>query len=383
MKNNNLGIYIHMPFCSSKCFYCDFYSCTNCNEKTVEEYIDALCKEIIANIEILSESTIDTIYIGGGTPTAIDANYIYKILYLLKNCSNISNDAEITIEVNPETLTEQKLKTYISAGVNRVSMGLQSIHEDILKKIGRHSKVEDFENAYKLLVQNGIDNISTDIIIGLPGDNISGFNDTVKYILSKNNIKHISAYSLEVHEDTKLKFLLDNDFLSLPDEDTERDMKHSLDSNLELAGFKRYEISNYAKVGYESKHNLKYWNCCNYLGLGASSASYIKNTRYTNISDIYKYISCINEGKNIKLDIEELDKLGKIKEYIILQLRLAKGIDRHEFKLIFGQDIYDIYSSEINECIDLELLSESLDKKRIYLTDKGEDLANVVWEKFI
>ena len=383
MKNNNLGIYIHIPFCNSKCFYCDFYSCAASNEKKVEKYIDALCQEIIANVEILSESVIDTIYIGGGTPTVIDAQHIYKILYLLKNCSNVTADAEITIEVNPETLTEQKLKTYIACGVNRVSMGLQTIHEDILKNIGRHSTLENFQNAYNMLVSNGIDNISTDIIMGLPGDNISRFNDTIKYILSLDKIKHISAYSLEVHENTKLKFLLDNDFLQLPDEDIERQMKHDLDEKMERAGFKRYEISNYAKDGYESYHNLKYWNCCNYLGLGTSSASYIKNTRYTNVSDIDQYISCINEGKNIKTEIEELDKLDKIKEYIILQLRLAKGIDTHEFKIIFGQDIYDIYFSEINECIALGLLTENANKTRIYLTDKGEDLANIVWGKFI
>lgn len=201
--------------------------------------------------------------------------------------------------------------------------------------------------------------------------------------MALDKIKHISAYSLEVHEGTQLKFLLDNNFLSLPDEDTEREMKHRLDSSLDLAGFNRYEISNYAKAGFESKHNLRYWNCLNYLGLGAASSSYIRSTRYTNIADIDKYIEFVNEGKNIKTEVEELDKLGKIKEYIILQLRLASGIDKRKFKTNFGQDIEDIYAKEISECINLGLLREDENNTRIYLTDKGEDLANIVWEKFI
>lgn len=233
------------------------------------------------------------------------------------------------------------------------------------------------------LLNTGIENISTDIIIGLPEDTFEGFTDTVKYILSLDKIKHISAYSLEVHDDTKLKFLLDNNFLLLPDEDLEREMKHSLDKALNLAGFKRYEISNYARANYESKHNLRYWNCSNYLGLGTSSSSYIGNTRYTNIADIDKYIEYVNSGQNIKTEIEELDKLGKIKEYIILQLRLSNGIDKHKFKALFGSNIEDMYLKEITECISLGLLTENEDKSRIYLTDKGEDLANIVWEKFI
>lgn len=233
------------------------------------------------------------------------------------------------------------------------------------------------------LLNTGIENISTDIIIGLPEDTFEGFTDTVKYILSLDKIKHISAYSLEVHDDTKLKFLLDNNFLSLPDEDLERDMKHSLDKSLSLAGFKRYEISNYARTNYESKHNLRYWNCLNYLGLGASASSYIGNARYTNIADIDKYIEYVNSGQNIKTEIEELDKLGKIKEYIILQLRLANGIDKRKFKVLFDSNIEDMYLKEITECMSLGLLTENEDKSRIYLTDKGEDLANIVWEKFI
>lgn len=151
MKNNSLGIYIHIPFCGGKCFYCDFYSCTSNNDKKVQEYIDALAQEIIANVEILSESMVDTIYIGGGTPSLINPEYIYKILQLIRSCSNVSENAEITIEINPETLTEEKLQVYIDAGINRVSMGLQSIHENILKKIGRHSSLENFKNAYNML----------------------------------------------------------------------------------------------------------------------------------------------------------------------------------------------------------------------------------------
>lgn len=153
MKNNNLGIYIHIPFCKSKCFYCSFYSCKDCLEDKIQEYMDAIAQEIVANVEILSENTIDTIYIGGGTPSVINPKYIYQILQLIKSCSNVAENAEITIEINPETLTEEKLKVYLDAGINRVSMGLQSIHENILKKIGRNSFLEDFKNAYNMLIK--------------------------------------------------------------------------------------------------------------------------------------------------------------------------------------------------------------------------------------
>lgn len=372
-----LGTYIHIPFCASKCFYCDFYSCVG--KTNVEEYIDAITYEITSEAELLAERGINTIYIGGGTPSAIDSKYIVKLLELLKLFA--TEEAEITIEVNPESVTEQKLKDYFNAGVNRISIGLQSANDGTLKKIGRIASLEDFEKAYHTAVKVGFKNISCDVMIGLPDETLDMFENTVDYILGLKHITHISAYSLELHENTKLDFLLNNNFVALPDEMLEREMKYMLDRKLEDSGFARYEISNYSKFGFESKHNLKYWNQEEYLGFGAAAASFVNSIRYTNIQDIDKYIANIQKGISAKQDIEEMDKLGHIKEYIILRLRLKQGINLTEFKMKFKQDIYELYNENIARLINKGLLQKVGDN--LSLTYKGEDLANIVWQEFI
>ena len=373
----NLGIYIHIPFCKSKCFYCDFYSCTNYTN--VESYINAVCEEILSETELLGQANIDTIYIGGGTPSLIDEKHIVKLLDLLKLFC--IEEPEITIEVNPESVTKQKLQTYYEAGINRLSIGLQSANDNTLKKIGRIATIKDFEKAYNLAVEIGFKNISCDVIIGLPDENIDMFNKTVDYVLSFKNITHISAYSLELHENTKLDFLVNNNFLSLPDDELERDMKYLLDNKLEQAGFVRYEISNYAKPGFESKHNLKYWNQEQYLGFGAAASSFISSRRSTNISDIDKYIENIQKGISTNELVEEMDKLDLIKEYIILRLRLAKGIDSDLFRNKFKMDLNELFGDKIKILIEKGLLYKKDNK--IMLTYKGEDLANQVWQEFI
>ena len=372
-----LGVYIHIPFCASKCFYCDFYSCINKNN--VEEYIDAVITEIMSEAELLATRGINSIYIGGGTPSVIDAKYIVKLLDVLKLFC--SEDVEITIEINPESTTKEKLQQYFNAGVNRISIGLQSANDMTLKKIGRIATLNDFEKAYGAAVSVGFKNISCDVIIGLPDETLYMFENTVDYILGLRNITHISAYSLEVHENTKLDFLVNNDFVTLPSEDTEREMKYLLDRKIEESEFSRYEISNYAKSGFESKHNLKYWNQNEYLGFGAAASSFVNSIRYTNICDIDKYIENINTGVSNKQDIEEMDKLGLIKEYIILKLRLKQGINLTEFKTKFKQDIYELYKDTIDKLIAQKLIEKSGDNIR--LTYKGEDLANVVWQEFV
>jgi len=372
-----LGAYIHIPFCAFKCFYCDFYSCVN--KTNVDEYIDAVIKEIMSEAELLSVRGLNTIYIGGGTPSVIDSKYIVKILDVLKLFA--SDDVEITIEVNPESVTEQKLQDYFNAGVNRISIGLQSVNDTTLKKIGRIATIKEFEKAYNNVVKAGFRNISCDVIIGLPDETLDMFEKTVDYVLGLEHITHISAYSLEVHENTKLDFLVNNNFVTLPDENIEREMKYMLDRKLEEAGFNRYEISNYAKPHFESKHNLKYWNQEQYLGFGAAASSFVNSIRYTNIQNIDNYIQNIANGTSNKQDIEEMDKLGLIKEYIILRLRLKEGINLTEFKAKFKQDIYELYKENIGKLINEGLLQKVEDN--LVLTYKGEDLANIVWQEFI
>ncbi len=375
----DLGIYIHIPFCKSKCFYCDFYSKPECTSSNIEEYIDTICMELLANSELLQERNITTVYFGGGTPSLIDAKYITKILDLIRLFNN--SIEEITIEANPESLTKEKLTEYLEAGVNRLSLGLQSANNSTLKKIGRIATKEMFEKAYMDAVEAGFSNISTDVIIGLPDETLEDFKKTVEYVLSLDKIKHISAYSLEVHDGTKLDFLLNSGFLTLPDENTEREMKYMLDNMLKEHKFVRYEISNYAKPKYESKHNTAYWEQQEYLGLGAAAASFVNSTRYTNIPDMDKYIEYMKQGISVKQDIEEMDLLDTMKEYIILKLRLTEGLNFNEFKLKFKKDVLGLYKVQIDKLVEEGLLEK--DDKGIRLTYKGEDLANIVWQEFI
>lgn len=374
-----IGVYVHIPFCTSKCFYCDFCS-IKYDEEKIQKYISALKEEILANAELLSNYKITSIYFGGGTPSLINEEYITQLLDIFK-MFNIDINAEITIEINPKTVDEKKLNKYLCIGINRVSIGLQTIHNSTLKAIGRASTLEDFNNTYQLINKVGFKNISLDLIIGLPNETINMFNDTLKYISTLENLNHISCYSLEVHENTKLSFLLNEGYLKLPSDDEEREMKHKLDKFLEELGFNRYEISNYARPGFKSKHNLKYWTGVPYLGFGSSASSYIHKTRYTNENDIDKYIENINKRIDVRKDIEELTELGEIKEYIILHLRLKEGINIIEFKSTFKRDIFDLYKQEIEKLINNGLLKSTNDI--ICLTDKGEDLANIVWQEFI
>ncbi len=289
--NNEIGIYIDIPFCLSKCFYCDFSSYSN-KEDMIEQYVYALCEEIIRNAEILSQYKITTIYIGGGTPSYIDEKYIKQILDTIMMFTDSNYLQEVTIELNPNSITRQKLETYKKCGVNRLSIGLQSTHDNILKKIGRAHKFEDFKNALDLANDVGFNNISLDLIYPLPDLGLEEFKSSVDYAVSlKNkNIKHISIYNLEIHENTKLKFIIDEGYVSLVDEDVEYEMYNYLKTTFENNGYNRYEISNYALPGFESKHNLKYWNQEQYLGFGVASASFFGGVRYTNVKSIEEYI---------------------------------------------------------------------------------------------
>ena len=376
---NTLGIYIHIPFCKSKCFYCDFYSSCDNNKDIISQYIDAVCKEILSNAELFYEKKIETIYIGGGTPSVLEIEELKKFLDVLK-LFNIS-PMEVTVEINPENTTKEKLQAYFDMGINRLSIGLQSANNDTLKKIGRLATKEDFLRVYNDAVEVGFKNISCDVIIGLPDETLEDFKNTINFVLGLKHITHISSYSLEVHENTKLDFLINNGFVTLPDEETEREMKHFLDSKLKEAGFERYEISNYAKPGFESKHNLKYWNQEEYLGFGAAAASFLNSTRYSNIKDTKKYIENILTGTSNKEEIEEMDKLDLIKEYVILRLRLKDGVNFDTFKSKFKMDIFSLFKDIIEKLVLDGLLVKTDD--RIYLTDKGEDLANIVWQEFI
>ena len=382
----DIGIYIHIPFCKKKCFYCDFVSFEN-KEDIIDEYIDAISIEILKNAEILSEYNIKTIYFGGGTPSFIDSKYIVKIMNTLKLFIPDENTLkEVTIEVNPNSVTLEKIYDYYNCGINRLSIGLQSTHDKVLRNIGRSHTFKEFKETLQNAKKAGFSNMSLDLMYPLPGLNITAFKDSLNSIINlkdEYNIKHISVYNLEVHDNTRLSFLLKEGFVSLCSEDEEYEMRKELNNILEKSGFKKYEISNYAIEGFESKHNLCYWNQEKYLGFGVNASSFFNSKRYKNIDNINKYIYAIKNNEEVTIETEELDKLSLIKEYIILKLRLNEGINITEFKERFNISIFEIFNTEITSLKNDKLIIIDQPNDKIYLSDRGEEVANIVWEMFI
>ena len=377
MKNKHIGIYIHIPFCKQKCYYCDFVSYCN-KDNLIEKYIQAVKKEIQLQ-EIIKE--IDTIYIGGGTPSYIEAKYIKEILEEIKT-KNISKEAEITIEVNPGTITLDKLQEYKNCGINRLSIGLQSTQNNLLKTIGRIHNFEEFLETYKMARKVGFKNINVDLILGLPNQKISDLKESLEKVLELKP-EHISVYSLIVEENTPIADKIEKNELILPEEETERNMYWYVKNTLELNGFHHYEISNFAKKGFESKHNLNCWEQQEYIGIGTSAHSYVENVRYSNTENLEKYIDNIEQGtpENNKIIHEVQNENDKKKEFMLLGLRKIDGIKISEFKKAFGDNPIYLFRNELKKLSDEELIEIYDDIIR--LTNKGIDLANLVWEEFI
>ena len=379
-----LGIYIHIPFCKQKCFYCDFISYAN-QDKYFQKYVQALSKEINNFIDN-NKIEVQTIYIGGGTPSLIDAKYIEEILHIFEKKNLLKEAKEVTIEVNPGTVNEEKLRTYKNSGVNRLSIGLQSTEDKILKQIGRIHCYDDFLNTYKMAREVGFKNINVDLMIGLPNQKILDVKNSLEKIikLEPEPPNHISVYSLIVEENTPIEKMLESGELELPDEELERNMYWYVKNFLELNGYKHYEISNFAKLGNESKHNLDCWNQKEYVGFGVAAHSYIDDVRYGNIGNVEEYIkNCENGefGKNKVIDEVENDIFSKEKEFMLIGLRKIDGVSIQDFKNRFGENPIFVFKDELNKLVDENLLI--IDFDRIKLTNKGLDLANIVWENFV
>ena len=380
---NELGIYIHIPFCKQKCYYCDFVSYSNkCSE--VKEYIESLKKEI--EEFDFSNYKVTSIYIGGGTPSYIDSIYIVEILSELKEklkCNLIEfKDIEITIEVNPGTVDTKKLNDYKKLGINRLSIGLQSTKNDILKKIGRIHTYQEFLEIYKLARETGFKNINIDLMIGIPGQKIGDLKNTLQDII-KLEPEHISVYSLIIEENTPIEKMLENGEIKLPDEDLERNMYWYVKNTLELNGYNHYEISNFAKKGFESKHNMNCWNQMEYVGIGTAAHSYRDITRYSNTEDIKEYIKNVQKGEFEKNRIiHEIQKEeDSKKEFMLLGLRKIDGLKISEFKNKFGDNPIYLYRNELKKLSDEKLII--IQDDNIRLSNKGIDLANLVWEEFV
>lgn len=407
MKNKELGIYIHIPFCKHKCYYCDFVSFSS-KEEIVEKYIKTVIKELkkyLENKEFMKNYNVTTIYIGGGTPSYIDSKYIGEILKEIeKNLVNNDTkfqDIEVTLEVNPGTINEEKVKLYKEAKINRISMGLQSTNDQILKQIGRIHTYNEFLDAYSIVKKARFDNINIDLMIGLPNQTISDVKESLNKIIELNP-NHISVYSLILEEGTVLDKLIEEGKMELLDEELERSMYWYVKNTLEINGYNHYEISNFSKTGKESKHNLNCWEQKEYIGIGTSAHSYINGVRYCNKSSVEKYIENIN-NKNI--DVNEIIKLGngdenflgkveevyeideiqsledKKREYMLLGLRKLKGVKISSFKEKYIENPIYVYHKELEKLVEEDLIR--IDGDRIFLSRRGIDLANLVWEEFV
>lgn len=386
-----LGIYIHIPFCIKKCDYCDFISYTNCYDLQ-EKYVKKLIEEIEENRDLLKNNFISTIYIGGGTPSSIKPEFIKKILdkiYEICEISQISEKIKIetTIEVNPGTTTRNNLQLYKNCGINRLSIGLQSTNDTILETIGRIHNYKQFLDTYKWAKEAGFKNINVDLMLGLPGQDIETLKESLENIVNLQPMpNHISVYSLIVEEGTKIEQNINLGKLKLPDDEEERKQYHYTKNYLELNGYKHYEISNFAKPGFESKHNMNCWKQKQYVGFGVAAHSYVNGIRYANTTDLKEYLN-IKENpkeknlKKIKTVEEKQNKFDMEKEFMMLGLRKLEGISISKFEEKFGENPIYLFRNELQKLVEENLLEVDLDDIR--LTNKGLDFANLVWEEFV
>ena len=370
-----VALYIHIPFCKQKCFYCDFPSYAR-KDDLMSDYIEALLIELKEKIKGYK---VRSLFIGGGTPSYLNEENLRELMKVIKNINFVEN-AEKTIECNPGTVSEEKFNIMKEGGINRLSFGLQTTKNNLLKGIGRIHTFEAFKDNYNLARSVGFNNINIDMMFGLPNQGVKDWTESLEEV-AKLNPEHISAYSLIIEEGTPFYKLYNEDKLKLPSEEEEREMYKKCKDILIENGYHQYEISNYAKEGKECLHNEVYWMCDEYIGVGASSSSYIDGKRIKNIDDLREYIKRIGSGESI-VDEEIINtKNDDIEEFMFMGLRMNCGIEEEEFKRRFNTNVDDIYKDVIEGNINKGLLERK--RGRIYLTDKGIELSNMVMSDMI
>ena len=370
-----VALYIHIPFCKQKCLYCDFPSYSH-KEELMDEYVKALNKEILSKTK---KYKIESLFIGGGTPSYLSDENL-KILLDTINKLDFVENAEKTMECNPGTVNKEKLEIIFNGGINRISFGLQSTNNEILKKIGRIHTYEEFKENYILARKSGFQNINIDMMFGLPNQSLNIWLESLKEVVELNP-EHISSYSLIIEEGTPFYSLYDKDLLDLPSEEEERAMYEKGRDFLESKGYNQYEISNYAKDNKECFHNKIYWQCKEYIGVGVSSSSYIDGKRIKNIDNIKEYIKNINENNSIIDEELENTEKDKIEEFMFMGLRMIKGIEEKEFENRFGKNVDELYKEVIEKHIKNGLLIRK--DGRIFLSKKGIELSNIVMSDMI
>ena len=374
-----LGLYIHIPFCVTKCKYCDFNSFKiDLNEKI--KYLNYLGEEMKLYKEEIKNREIDSVFVGGGTPSILNENEINILFEKIKENFNIKSNAEITMECNPGTLTLNKLKAMKKSGVNRLSIGLQAVQNHHLKYIGRIHTFEEFEKNYHDAKQMGFDNINIDLMYALPNQSREDWMESLEKVV-KLNPTHISAYSLILEENTELFKMYERDEFNLLDENTDIEMYEYTINYLKSHGYNQYEISNYAKDNFECKHNVLYWKCEEYVGIGASASGYFNGIRYNNICELDNYEKMILEGEKPIEWEEKLSIKDEIEESIFLGLRMNEGIQISDFKEKYNFDFEKEYKNEIEKLSKMELIE--IDNNRMKLTQKGREISNSIFVEFI
>ena len=407
-KNNLFGLYIHIPFCVQKCRYCDFLSFP-AGEDEKADYVTLLCEELEKRSTCFSDHSIATVYVGGGTPSCLSAEQMNHIFEKVKACYRLQEEAEVTVEVNPGTVEGEKLLAYRNMGINRLSIGLQSTHDSLLKTLGRIHTLEDFLHTYHGARKAGFDNISVDLMSALPGQNKEMLQNTLEQVIALQP-EHISCYSLIVEEGTP--FYRMRDQMGFPDEEEDREMYEMTGRMLTEAGYRRYEISNYAKEGKTSVHNSSYWKRVPYLGVGLGASSFIEEHRFSNPSSMpeYRQMVAAGLGTSVVQDSEDasrkscggdvcgiekpqiwkmadpdtvtaLSKEDCMEEFMFLGLRMMEGVSEAEFMDCFGESVDRVYGAVLSELVRDKLLV--WEDGRIFLTEYGIDVSNYVFEKFL
>ncbi len=374
-----LGLYVHIPFCERKCNYCDFYSVEK-SDNIEKQYIDALIKEIKSYQNKAKGYIVDSIFIGGGTPSYLKHENIELILDEIRNTFILADDVEISLEANPNSITSDKVLSYKKYGINRMSVGIQSLDRNILKTIGRLHDSKEALDAIEIIKKSGIDNINADIMFNIPGQGTDSLKNTLEKIISAG-VKHISFYSLKLEEGTPLYKMEAKKLIEMPDEDSERDMYYKGRELIENKGYIQYEISNFSRPNYECRHNIKYWTGEEYIGFGPFAHSCFEDKRYNNISDIKYYCENIKEPDKFTQLNEVLSKESKMFEYIMLRLRMNSGIIIEDFNHEFEKDFMSIYKNQIKSLLEYQLID--INNGRLKLTKKGMDVSNYVFEQFL
>lgn len=380
------GVYLHIPFCKSRCSYCDFATDVYRESGAVERYVEALCCEIRSETPasaggqfVNGGSDIDTIYFGGGTPSLLTAGQVERILGSVRSTFDVAADAEVTMEMNPATVTPESLAAYRELGIKRASFGLQTFNDRDLKLLARGHDAQDARNTYGMLREAGFDNISFDLIAGLPGQKMDDWEHNLDEAIGLSP-EHISLYLLEIHEGTPLAEQVRSGRRPLPDEALAAEMYELMIDRLAAAGYEQYEISNFARPGFESRHNTKYWRMDPVFGFGVSAHSFDGSRRYANERDTATYVAMIHGG-SARLSDSELSEKQLAGEFAFLNLRLSKGLDTNEYRRRFGRDLVEEHGGELERFAEAGLVTVS--DGTIRLTRKGMLYSNEVFSLFV